>query len=76
MCKKSSVKEIFYVTIKAEDPSSLLDNLLEIKKTFSEPVIIHPIVDFPYAILGWSWAKKGGYPFIYSAIGTCFIAAA
>lgn len=43
---------------------------LIIKKTFSEPVIIHSIVDFPYAILGWSWAKKGGYPFIYSAIGT------
>ena len=44
--------------------------LLIIKKTFSEPVIIHSLIDFPYNLTGWYWAKKNKCPFIYSAIGS------
>jgi phosphatidylinositol alpha-1,6-mannosyltransferase len=39
-------------------------------KKFSEKVIIHSLVDFPYNLIGWRWAKKNKCPFIYSAIGT------
>ena len=44
--------------------------LLIIKKTFSEPVIIHSLIDFPYNLTGWHWVKKNKCPFIYSAIGS------
>jgi len=44
------------------------------QKKFSEKVIIHSLVDFPYNLIGWRWAKKNKCPFIYSAIGTYSVA--
>ncbi len=38
------------------------------------PTIVHSLVDFPYAMLGWRLAKKTETPFFLNAIGTYSVA--
>ncbi len=42
----------------------------KIKINYKNPVIVHSLLDFPYAFLGWRLAKQIKCPFIFSAVGT------
>ncbi len=42
----------------------------KIKINYQKPAVIHSLLDFPYALLGWHMARRNKLPFIFTAHGT------
>ncbi len=42
--------------------------------TNSQKAVVHSLIDFPYAVLGYKMARKNKYPFVFTAHGTYSVA--